>query len=338
MEGKNMNKTTSSILIIMSILTLAMVILPANAQYIEVRGKIANETAGRGYIDLSTEEIKWGPKNFPALFMDIDNDLGSENIVINQSGLSGSSRTINKGNLIYTTKGDNKILNVIRYAFGGNYTKAKNKGLFGFDAGKMSSENGKFKVVGLNTSKYIAIKNQTNKLVKLAIEQKSENKTMKKDDVWNIGYGWQLTVASVDAKARPKKVWLVLYKNGIKLDDAVKNEGDIYTYVNGSLAGEPDVPLFVVYINNITQGTTSDIVKFKYTWAIDTNVTKINVGDVKGKFRTVVADQNRIVMRNMDYPITLCRGCVINIVGSAGIRVADKPFLRFYPKVDYNVC
>lgn len=141
-----------------------------------------------------------------------------------------------------------------------------------------------------------------------------------------IGYGWQLKARIIDTNT--KQVWFTLYNNGVQLDDVTKNQGDIYTYISPSVLEETNVPLFVTYIQNITKNTTTNVVTFKYTWALSKNFFKVSVGEKSGKFTVVVADRDRIVNKNIDYAINLCRGCNIDIIetvgGAAGIRVADK--------------
>jgi len=63
----------------------------------------------------------------------------------------------------------------------------------------------------------------------------------------------------------------MLSKNGTKKDDKVLIQGQIYTYVEKSFAGEPDVPLFVTYVDSIFAGVNGDMVQLRYTWALDTN-------------------------------------------------------------------
>lgn len=321
-----------SVLMMLSIITL-----PVSAEVLEVRGRIANETLDRTYIDLSTGVARWNVINFPGLYYDLDNDLGNERLTLQQFGLTGSSRIINKGSLTYITNGNNKLLNVVAFGFGGNFIKAKANGLKGFEAGNMSTQNGKYEVVGWQGNKYVALKNKTNKLTNLVIEQnKVETKLMLEGNAWNIGKGWTLKVLTIDASTNPKKVRIQLYKNNIKKDDKIINEGKIYTYIQSKVENQTNVPVFLTYVSNITH-TSVDIAKFKYTWVIDTNVTAIKTGDKFGVFKTTLADATQIVLRNMDTTISLNRGSLIHLMGNMGFRVKNSPYLRIYPEVSYNI-
>ena len=333
-----MNKIAISIISTISILMiLSIITLPVSAEVLEVRGRIANETLDKTYIDLSTGIARWNVINFPGLFYDLDYDLGNERLTLQQVGLTGSSRIINKGSLMYITNGDNKLLNVVAFGFGGNFSKAKANGLKGFEAGNMSTQNGKYEVVGWQANKYVALKNKTNKLTNLVIEQnKVEAKLMTDGNTWNIGKGWKLKVLTVDANTNPKRVRIQLFKNNVNKDDKIVNEGKIYTYIQNKVENETNVPVFLTYVSNITH-TTVDIARFKYTWVIDTNVTAIKTGDKFGVFKTTIADATQIVLRNMDTTVTLERGSLKPLMGNMGIRVMDSQFLRIYPEVSYNI-
>lgn len=307
----------------------------------EVRGQTANETAGiKGNLGLSSGRISWQPQNFAGFFYDADDELGRENLTILDSSSLIGTRTIQPNKLIYTTRGDNRPLNVVKYQFSGNYFEAENAGLRQFQAGSMSSEAGKYKIIGWQAEKYVSIKNKTNKLSRLIIEQgtaTSEKKTIMVGETWNVGGGWSLTVQSVDARAYPRQTWLVLSKNGIKKSDIVAAQGQIATYVESSLAGEIDVPLFVTYIDSIFVGATSEMVQFRYTWVIDTNVTEISAGDRFGVFNVTAIDPSVIQLKNSEYPVSLFKDSTIDLMGSMKFKVADSNTLRFYPEVDYEV-
>ncbi len=163
----------------------------------------------------------------------------------------------------------NEMLNVVKYPFNGDYASAAQAGLEQFQAGSMSSEDGKYKIVG---QKFVSIKN-TNKLTKLIIEQGNasyEKKVLAVGEKWNVGGGWAITAMAIDAGATPRQVWLQLSKGGIVKDDRVLAEGQIYTYVEKSFAGESDVPLFLTYVDSVFAGAYYDLVQLRYTWALST--------------------------------------------------------------------
>src|SRR3989304_399780 len=117
----------------------------------------------------------------------------------------------------------------------------------------------------------IALNNNPDKLADLIIDHgvsAADRITLTVGETWRAG-GWALTAQSIDA--RTKNVWLVLSFAGVKLDDRIVAEGDVYTYVEKSIAGESDVPLFVTYTDAVFSGATTDVVQLRYTWVVSRN-------------------------------------------------------------------
>ncbi len=73
--------------------------------------------------------------------------------------------------------------------------------------------------------------------------------TLAVGETWNIGDGWSVQAQAIDAKATPKQIWLILYRNENKLDDRVLSEGETYNYNN----------VFSVKISSIYTGAVSDM-------------------------------------------------------------------------------
>ncbi len=89
-----------------------------------------------------------------------------------------------------------------------------------------------------------------------ALSENASNKTLSLGEDWDIGLGWTLSTNSIDVKSNPKQVWIVLSKNGIKMDDKILMEGNIYKYKNNvSFA-----------IDSIFSGTSSDMVRLVNTY------------------------------------------------------------------------
>ncbi|NJD52114.1 MAG: hypothetical protein FIB07_04535 [Candidatus Methanoperedens sp.] len=297
-------------------------------------GRIANETTGqKSNLNLSIGIVSWQPQNFPGLFYDLNDEFGNEKLTIIDSAPLVGTRTILQDKLRYSTSSNNTMMTVVRYPFNGNYSAARQAGLSEFQAGNMSSEDGKYSIIGWQGEKYVAVKNNISKLSTLVIEQGSgDKKTLTTGETWDIGQGWSMTINSIDARSNPRQVWFTLRKDGVIMHEKVMNDRQIYTYVRSNHAGESNVPLFVTYVDAIFSGSTSDMVQFKYTWAIDTNVTYIRVGDWFGVFKVTGINSSTIELRNTDYyPIPLNKGNIINLIGSMGFIVAESDNLRFFP-------
>ncbi|MCZ7384662.1 MAG: S-layer protein domain-containing protein [Candidatus Methanoperedens sp.] len=73
--------------------------------------------------------------------------------------------------------------------------------------------------------------------------------TLAVGETWDIGDGWSVQANAIDAKAKPRQIWLTLSRNGIKLDDRVLVEGETYNYNN----------IFSVKIASIYAGAVSDM-------------------------------------------------------------------------------
>jgi len=313
---------------------------------IEIRGTVANQTAITGGFNLSNASIDgapdkpvWTPQSFAGFFYDIDDNLGQEQLSI----LYVSDRTIPKDKLVYSTQADEKILEVVDKAFTDtNVTAAQNAanaGLEKFGAGDMAADPGFYSVVGWQGDNYVAIKNKPYKLAKLLIEQSdavSDKKSLAVGETWDdIGGGWTLTAQSIDAKATPRQVWLVLSKDGVKKDDKVIAQGQVYTYVEKNIGGESDVPLFVTYIDSVFAGATSDMVQLRFTWAVDTSITEIKGGDKFGIFK-VITTSPIIQLNNTDNDIDLSKATTVDLMGNMKFTVADSDDLRIYPTMDIS--
>jgi S-layer protein (TIGR01567 family) len=332
--GKNMIQRIMKMMIAgLVVLGLFLAAVPAQAAIQEGRGQTANETDGaQDYLVLSSGTVSWNRSNFDGFFYDINNELGSERLTILDSASLIENRTIAVDKLVYSTSGDNKMLNVVKYGFNGNYNAAQLAGLAGFQAGNMSSEYGKYKIVGWQMMRYVAVNNKTNKLSNLVFEQgRNDSKTLTTGETWTLGQGWELIVDAIDARSTPRQVWFTLRKDGIVIDEQLRNDGMIYTGVRSNLAGESNVPLFVTYVDAIYSGPTSDMVRLKYTWLIDTNVIEVKKGDEYAIFNTTKADESIIEMRNSRFPVTLTRNGTIDLISNLNFKVADTEPLRFYP-------
>ncbi|NJD77353.1 MAG: hypothetical protein FIB08_09705 [Candidatus Methanoperedens sp.] len=322
-----------------SVFILLCVFLTANsagATKVEIRGQIANETAGiRNYLDLSSGFVSWGPQNFAGFYYDATDELGNENLTLIPTLTSGvPGRTIAENNLIYSTRGDAKQLKVVEERFNGDAAAATAAGLEGFGAGDMSAVAGSYKIVGWQAKKYVALKNKTNRLANLVIEHgQAERKTLAAGESWDVGGGWTLTAQSIDARAWPPAL-LTLNKDGIKKDEKVISDAKIYTYVEKSLGDEIGVPVFVTLVTFPAE-EPAEIMQLRYTWAIDTSVTEIKADDQYGVFKVREADVDQIRM-STDSLLILPQDSIVDLIGGMNFRVVDSPTLRFYPVVEYE--
>lgn len=276
---------------------------------------------------------KWDAQNFEGFWYDLQTGITSETLEIGgQHGnaltetIDHNRRVIPENTLVYRTVKQAKTLKIIENGKA-NVT----------DAGFNKFDNGRYNLIGWQGQPYVAVKGKAKKLAKLIIEQGSamtDKKMLAVGETWDIGDGWTISAQNIDAKASPRKVWIVLSKDGVKKDDKVINDGAAYAFIEKSFAGESDVPLFVTYVDSVFAGKTSDIVQLRYTWAISTAVTEIKASDVFGSLEVITADDDMLVLYNRDTPIVLPKGSTVDIMGNLKFRVADDlDFLRFHPIV-----
>jgi len=312
----------------------------------ETRGTVWNELPIAGSIGGNGKTATWDASNFAGFYYDLDNNPGKESLQLLQTNLAANQRTVDKDMIVYTTTAEARRLKVVMAEFGNDASAASSAGLARTGAGQ-ALEGGNYYIAGWNSDRYVAINGMIDKLSKLVIEQgssSSEKKTLVPGESWDIGGGWTLTINSIDPRVSPRQVWFTLSKDGIKKDSRVVTSGTsdaqpIYTYIEKSLAGEPDVPVFVTYVDSIFAGPVTDMVQLRYTWAIDTSVNQLKLGDTYGVFKIVTLDTTgkRIALRNTDSTVSLSQASTAGLMGSLGFKVADRSdVLRFMPIAMYN--
>ncbi|MDJ1423710.1 MAG: S-layer protein domain-containing protein [Candidatus Methanoperedens sp.] len=336
-----MSKRITSVAL--AVLMLLSVALPASAQIqatsVEVRGTVYNETAiapGFG----GSGPVSWNPQSFAGFYYDLKDNLGKENL--NIQSIDITNRKIGKNNLTYSTTAEAKTLKVVSEQYNNSASEAAAAGLQRTGSGQ-AFQDGKYYIIGWQAERYVAVNSKVDKLSKLLLEHgtaAADKKTLTVGETWDLGGGWTLTANSIDARATPRQVWLTLSKDGVKKDDAVISSGTttakpIYTYVEKSLAGETDVPMFVTYVDSVFAGATTDMVQFRYTWVISSDVTQIRSADTYGVFKdaSVNTVTRTLSLKNTDTEISLTRDSTVDLMGNLKFKVADSNDLRFYPMV-----
>jgi S-layer protein (TIGR01567 family) len=317
---------------VLAAVMLLGIALPASAAIqatqVEVRGTVVNATA----LINAGQGATWDATDFAGFWYDLKNNLATENLNIQAFK---DVRTIDKEKLWYNTTRAPQIYKVSEEK-GLNYT-IENGLDVNLNKASAPAQGNYYALVGWMAEKYVGINGKNNKLAKLVLEQeKADKKTLTVGETWDMGDGYTLTAQSIDAKATPRQAWLVLSKDGAKLDDKVINQGEVYTYSEKSLASETDVPIFVTYVDSVFAGATTDMVQLKYTWVISKSVQQIKSGDMAGIFKV---DTETPLALKSDSSVTLSRDSTVDLAGNMKFKVADSPDsdVRFYPKVDYEI-
>jgi S-layer protein (TIGR01567 family) len=282
----------------------------------------------------------WDISNFEGFNV---SGTGTETLRIAQTNLgaaAGKTRTIRSwddpsgAGLIYTTT---------RQLIG--YEVSRNKGLpvemALSSAGYKGTFGNYYAKVNFLSEPYVALNGQARKLVKLILEQKNnEQKILAVGETWDLGNGYSLKLNSADSKASPIQIELQLFKNGSILDYKIAIEGQVYTYVNQTPAGESNVPVFVTYLDNIstsvdpiTGKVSVNSIRLKYTWLISQNADIIHAGDNIGVFTVTSAATDGLMLENKE-SITLAPNTTINLGGDLKFKVIDNiTYLKFYPLI-----
>ncbi len=296
---------------------------------------------------------RWDAQNFQGFWYDLDDGLSSETLVIRKRGLSNADRTIPDrdtlpgGGLVYESTMQLKRFELNKHDASLFVERGLNCTVFDASgkcqaAAKVNRVTGgtHYGKLGWMAEEFVAVNGNAKKLAKLLIEQKesaAENKTLTIGESWQIG-DWTLTAVSIDAKATPRQALLELSYKGQKLDTKIVNQGDVYTYIEKSIAGESDVPMFVTLIDSVFAGTTSDIVQLRFTWAISRDITEVKDGDIIGVFKAQGLTDTRLHLEN-DASVDLSRASTITLAREFKFKVADDKdnHLRFYPMVERTV-
>ncbi|MEQ9731082.1 MAG: S-layer protein domain-containing protein [Candidatus Methanoperedens sp.] len=302
----------------------------------EVRGWVF-DTNSKTY----NTTLQWDAQKFPGFWYNFNGGKSSETLTITQpaSSLTASSRTILADNLFYNTTPTNQ--NYTMYTilgYGGAEDGLNYSSSTGFTKGSTGNQ---YAQLGWFGTRYVAVNGRANKLAKLVYEQdKRDTKTLKLGESWNLGEGYNLTVDALDTGVSPRQVSLSLSKDGIVFDTQVLKVGEVYTYVEKSLQGESDFPLFMTYVDGILTGAggNASIVRLRFTWLISQNVFEVKVGDQFGVFQVKEANQNYLLLYNKDRAIDLGQNTVSPLYGDLKFKIADKDTaLRFYPFVDPTI-
>ncbi|HEY9207194.1 MAG TPA: S-layer protein domain-containing protein, partial [Candidatus Methanoperedens sp.] len=195
-------------------LMLLVVALPASAittvKSVEVRGTVSQLSSTANFTVSS-----WNAASFAGFWYDLKENQSTESLKVLAFQ---DNRTIEKEKLWYNT-----TMAPIRFKVYKEKTRLVEYGLNDSASyAATSTGGGYYNVTGWFAAKYVAINGKNNKLAKLVYEQDTaDKKTMAIGETWDLGEGYTLTAQSIDAKASPRQAWLVLNKDGNKLDDKI---------------------------------------------------------------------------------------------------------------------
>jgi S-layer protein (TIGR01567 family) len=278
----------------------------------------------------------WDGLNYAGFLYDIDSGNYSESLVI--TNLTG--RRIPEGGLTYTSYMDRLTYTNYRASVPYGVTKINDK--------KSPVSDWSYVTFNLGGNRYIVKSNRIAGMLTahgvtfydrktLGIGPfKFNGETWEIDEgytidgpgefIWELGEGYTLRAMDVNF-SDPRKVRLLLKKNGVELENVWLEQKDVYKYTQTE---DNEMPKLITYLDNVFAGSTIDVFQLRNTWFVSDNVTQIKEGDRLGVFNVTAIEPDRIVFMNME-PIELKAGSRINLIGNLSFFVENSDELRFYP-------
>jgi S-layer protein (TIGR01567 family) len=266
---------------------------------VEIRSPVFDAGASA---DLSAISVNYTDyTTFAAFYYDIDDGIGSENLTF----IKESGNTITEGNLIYTAN-----MQQVAYEYEG------------FDT--------KYYKMGFLAQEFIPVGEKGTtpdpQLLSKLILDDDEKYTMRIGETLDLGEGFALTPKQIDVEG--DKVWLELTKDGKFLDD------DVYDATPGTdtnpdnkswdyeadLAGEDDVVVLRVHINEVFQGQVDSLAIIEGIWLMSDEVLEIEDDQEFGKMEVVSTPGNDITLISTE-DITLDAGDEIEVTDTIKILV-----------------
>jgi len=281
------------------------------ALYEEITEPGTHDIRGTVY-DTNEPPTTWDHMNFEGFYYNIDDDLGTETLVVEEC----SGNTIPEDGLVYTTTAQ----------------------LVQFDL----SEWGSFKVVGFMAESYFAgydedetdgdITNDNINLLSKDMLSKvlidvEDDRMISTGASLQLEEGYELKIIQLDIDGGQAQIELL--KNGRSVDTEIVQSPDTYVYTE-DLGKLDDVPLVVVYIDNVFAGTESDLVTIKGVFQISDDPISVDSGDEYGEMEITSASGDKITMKNKENDIDLEDGEAVMIMENIGFTTSDDGGDRYY--------
>ncbi len=264
----------------------------------------------------------WNPMSFPGFYYDIKNDVGNESIKITLNGYT--SRTVSKGNIVYTTTPD--TVN------------------FGY------SVFGSYQVIGFMAEKYFAGYTQnttppnpvpsttfagksalgSGQLHKVLIDDDTK-RTVSVGSTLTLQEGYVLKAKDIDLSARTMLISVL--KDGNEVDSGTPlSAGQTYIYTKrvGSVS---ELPIIMVRFDSVFSGKEVQAAFLKGLFQISDNPTTVKSGDQFKDMKVRSVGQDKIEM-STDSDISLDKGNTKELMGDVKIIVADNDTMRFALSVE----
>ncbi|MDY0266527.1 MAG: S-layer protein domain-containing protein [Methanimicrococcus sp.] len=274
----------------------------------EIRGTVSD------YSESDYIIYEWDPRNFEGFYYDINDDVeSSEKIKINQS-LDNGSRSIDKGNLEYSSN-----ITTVDY----NY-----------------SAWGDYSVVGFMGEKYYAGKDgsllKDGNLSKVLVDT-DEKRQMRTGESMILEEGISIKIDQIDTNGN--KARLIIEKDGREINSSIVDSGRDYIY-EGNNSKIKDTSFIRIRVDSVFQGTESSIVSIGAVFQASLNLTKLDTDTKYGKMKVDSYSSDGIRLSS-DEKISLSQDSEAEFmkVGNETMyfKVGDNSTLRFAPVVERTI-
>ncbi|WP_407355370.1 S-layer protein domain-containing protein [Methanolobus sp. WCC5] len=274
----------------------------------EVRGSVA------------TGADTWTSTEFAGFFYDLTDDIGTEELEV-VTAVSGASRTIDSGELLYNT----------------TIAQADYAADFDDEPGASNTDNTTYPIIGFFAEKYVSLDDdEADELVKLLLDS-DDKYTLRTGSALQLANGYELTAKQIDVEGN--KVWMEFSKDGDFIEDEVldvSNGAVTWTY-DTDVGDKEDVIVFRAHITQVFQGQVDSLAIIEGLWLIDyENILTIEDDDKFGKLEVTGISGSTINMESSS-AITLSKGKDISIAENMYFKVADDNTLRYYPYVELTI-
>jgi S-layer protein (TIGR01567 family) len=268
---------------------------------------------------------EWTPYNFGlnigktsiGFYYDLDDGIGNESLRLSEP-LDGS-RTINDGNLLYTTTPQ-------EVSFG--YSGFGSYDVIGFMADKYfagytANSSPPDPTTAVKASSVLA----QGQLHKVLIDDDTQ-RTISLGGTLTLQEGYVLKATDIDTNARTMLISLL--KDGSEVDSTPLSAGQTYVY-SKKVGAVSDLPIIMIRFDSVFSGTEVQAAFLKGVFQISENYSAVNSGNNFGKMKVTSVSDSGLDMSN-DGSISLDNGNTEELMGNVQLKVGDTTdnSLRFY--------
>jgi S-layer protein (TIGR01567 family) len=290
--------------------------------------------------NLSSPQFAWNSANFPGFYNDIDNDVSTEQLLLNLSNVSPDRATLSDQldanglrGLVYTSRAANKSFKfklwgqykVIGFLGDPYFAAYDNTGIVNQHT-KMANRNYAYLYEKSENANLM-----TNEQISRVLMDTDAQITISSEAPLRLEEGYQLAISSADVKGN--KVQLNLSRNGTDIDTKIiqpsidnADMGDQTYYYKSNIGDTEDIVQLAVHFKNAFAGSNSSIATVDGIFQISDAPVLLKPD---GQFdlmsvRQIDPDALAITMDNKNNQITLSLNKDITLMGEISICVADQ--------------